>query len=157
LARSNAPAAPPALAPGETRLVYFSAAGRLGALRHDSRGWVLHPDLAPLREIEERLRLFHYQMEVRTADLALLPAHREVIGERTREHLEHLGRLLIDPVRAGGGPTPRLRIAPHGPLFRVPFHALPWHGTPLAEACEVSIDAMPGLPLSRPGPERSGT
>ena len=48
---------------------------------------------------------------------------------------------------ADGPPPRKLRVAPHGPLFRVPYHALPWNGGVLGETVEVALDPFPaGLP-----------
>ncbi len=129
---------------GEAQLLYFSAGGRLGALRLDARGWEKVTDLAPVAEVARLLRLFHYQMDVRGSEGASLAAHRQLIVARAQQHLAEIARLVIDPVLAPACPPSRLKICPHGPLFRVPFHALPWSGAPLLERCEVSIDPAAG-------------
>jgi hypothetical protein len=109
-----------------------------------------------MREVQERLRLFTYQMEARGSGASVLEKHRGRIEARARAHLEALGRALLDPVLAGSGNPTRVRISPYGSLFRVPFHALLWRGVPLIESAQVVLDPFPGwTPLHKP-PLRAG-
>jgi CHAT domain-containing protein len=133
----------PAIADGEAHVVYFSAGGRLAALRRDRAGWRLFRDLGPLEEIERLLRLFHHQMEARGSDAAVLRTHGGQIAARAVQHLAALGQRVLEPVLEPG--IVRLRISPYGPLFRAPFHALAWRGAPLIERCVVAID--PGFAM----------
>lgn len=136
---------------GRTTIIYFSAAGRLSALRHDDQGWSLHPDLLALREAERLLNLFHYQMEARGSDHATLVAHRVTILARAAEHLGELGRRLLNPVLGSSPTLSRLHVVPHGPLVRLPFHALPWQGAALVERADLSVGGLDEIPAAAKG------
>ncbi|HET7224388.1 MAG TPA: CHAT domain-containing protein, partial [Candidatus Eisenbacteria bacterium] len=134
-------------------VIYFSAAGRLGALCRSGGRLTVQRDLAPVDDVERRVRLLHYHMEVRGTRLAELDRHRETMRGRMREHLQALADRLLQPVLPATWEGP-VRITPWGPLHRVPFHALPWRGAPLVEHAEVVLEpGRGGAPL---GPGRHG-
>ena len=145
----------PPLAPGEMRVAYFSAGGRLGAMRHDREGWTLIPDLADLADVGQWVRLLGYQMDVRASGVSQLSPHFGLLAARADEHLRALGEKLLDPVLPPGTAVCPLRVRPHGILARVPFHALHWLGRPFVEQGQVAVEFAPALPAPR-RPGRSG-
>ena len=148
LAASHAPAREPgragyrsSLPPGAVELRFFGAGGMLGAIRSDASGSRLHTDLAPLEAVARLIRFLHYQMEVLASPVPELRPHREQAAHRAEHHLRSLSHGLLMPL-LGSPPWPReLRIVPHGPLFRVPWHALPVDEKRLVSLCDVTLEA----------------
>lgn len=130
----------PKTKPGETRIVYFSAAGRLGALVLTSDSATLKTDLIANEEIERRIVLLHFQMEGRSQGSPVLEGYARVLEDRVLRHLSALGQALLDPVLSVSAPPNRVRIVPCGNLFRIPFHALPWRDLPLGASAQVMIE-----------------
>src|SRR5205814_610505 len=127
-------------APGCVLIRFFSADGRLGAVRTDAHETVLVPDLAPLADVARDVRLFHYQMEVLGSAEPGLRAHRRLALERARRHLDVIAARVLEPVLAGDEPPREVRIAPHDVLARVPWHALPLRGRARAHHARVSLE-----------------
>ena len=63
---------------------------------------------------------------------------RQVLAALYRELVAPLEPLLEEAVSGGAGSIPKLAVVPHGPLHRVPFHALFDGGRYLIERFEVS-------------------
>jgi tetratricopeptide (TPR) repeat protein len=140
---------------GELRILYFSAGGWLSALVQDRAGWRVHASLAPVAEIARLVRLFLYQMDVGGSRVPMLAGQRALVEKRAADHLQALSRIVFHPGLAQGPPPRRLRIHPHGELFRVPFQTLSWDGWPLVESCEVVVEGPPGqAPAAAPGARR---
>jgi tetratricopeptide (TPR) repeat protein len=142
--------------PNEVILTYFSAAGRLGALRQGPDGSRVFPDLAPMSELERHVQLLHHQMDLRASQLPTMAAHDTELRARSRRHLDVLGRMILDPVLSPDRAIRRIVIAPWGPLFRIPFHALHWRGAPLTAVSEVSVALTPQVAPASPGGTREG-
>lgn len=141
---------------GELRLAYFSAGGQLAALAHDADSWRVFRNLASVAEVDHRVRLFHYQMDVSSSALPTMAAHSPAIDRRAREHLRELSEMILDPVWSGAREPRRIRVFPHGSLFRIPFAALTRQGVPLVARYEVVLDPRIELVARSSGTARSG-
>jgi tetratricopeptide (TPR) repeat protein len=141
---------------GDVSIAYFSAAGKLGAVRHDAAGWTQFPALLDMRELDRHVDLLCHQMDVRASSLPSLAGHVDALRERAHRHMEVLGRALLDPVLEVGVAPERLEIVPFGPLHRVPFHALPWRGSTLALTTEVAVALHPWVTPARGARPRRG-
>ncbi len=62
-----------------------------------------------------------------------------------------LARLLLQPFREAIEAAGRVRVIAHGPLARVPFHALPWNGARLLDHAPVAYGL--GIPAGIDAPQ----
>jgi len=81
-----------------------------------------------------------------------LERHRERAALRAQGHLRSLLQLLLVPLLGRPPWPPELRIVPHGPLFRLPWHALGSGEDRLVRSCNVTVVAPD--PASSPGAGR---
>lgn len=84
-------------------------------------------------EIEERLQRFRFHLAKHERPALVA---EDLVLRATRDNLARLAGRLLDPI-ARHLRGRRLVICPHGPLHRVPFHALPWGDDWLGDAFEI--------------------
>ena len=120
----------------ETRLIaYFARGERLMAFVIGSEG-APHVqelgDLRPLRELVARLRV---QLDRCAQDATLFARRGPALEAGCRRVLQALHARLLAPIAPALGSASRLVVVPHGPLHRVPFHAL-------HDGCDYLIDRI---------------
>ncbi len=133
------------LAPGAS-LVFAVSEGRADWRRLDPRARTMTAALA------DRL---DFQWSAAAMDAALAGDRSSLPGlcRTTNGLLDDAGGWLWDPVASMGfTPGTRWLVSPHGPLHRIPFHALRASGRYLAEICELGV--VPGAKawLAMPDP-----
>ncbi len=103
-------------------LEYFQSGERIvvALLSHDQLEIV---PLANLSEITTSLQSLEFQLSKLRLGSEYVKAFAGVLLNSTRAHLEHLYKMLIEPVRMRIQAR-HLVIAPHGVLHRLPFQAL---------------------------------
>ncbi len=112
-----------AVLPQETALLdYYAAGGRLH-LFVVTPTQIRHVPLGPLDEVVRTGRLLGFQMS-RNLSASPGPASGDPAWlAATRGHLESLYRALIEPAHPWL-PNGHWVVVPHGPLHRLPFHAM---------------------------------
>lgn len=123
---------------GDEILAFVYACGRVRVARH----------LGTVGEVERLLRKLDVQWERFRAGQKFAERHMAMLERSARQVLAALYGELVAPleplleeavsISGGTGPVPKLAVVPHGPLHRVPFHALFDGGRYLIERFDVS-------------------
>lgn len=144
-----------AVGPGTVAVEYFVEEGNLSAVVFSGDILVVRRRFARMEEVAERINAFHFQIGRAIARGLPGGAAGDRLADDACHELGGLWQLLLAPIKDAVGNPARLLVIPHGPLFRVPFHAL-WHdGRALIEDCEVvyapSAGILAHLPLRTTG------
>lgn len=124
----------PALDPRTALVEWFSIGDEIVALVLAAQSVRVIREVASVAELHTRLGLLGLGMRAYAAGKS-----RDERAERAAYRaLEHLGDVLVGPLRDAIARHSRLIVAPHGLLHGVPFHALAVDGEPLWSSHEVS-------------------
>lgn len=111
-----------ALAPGTALLDYFAADGRLWLFVVTATE-VCQVPLGRLEDVYRACRLLSFQMSRNSARPSSVEPNDQAWLTATQAHLRRLHSLLIEPALPWL-PNGHWVVVPHGPLHRIPFHAL---------------------------------
>ncbi|CAG0935322.1 hypothetical protein TFLX_04155 [Thermoflexales bacterium] len=123
----------------ETRLVeYFIARDQVCAFVVSRERISVYPALARLEELHPLLESLAFQIAKGQYGAAYLQRHRVSLLTAVRQVLSQLFEALLAPLWPELTIASSLIIVPHGPLHRLPFHALEVNGRPVIETHAVS-------------------
>jgi hypothetical protein len=123
---------------GETKLVeYCDLRGALHAFVIDGDGITVHA-LGPLDPIRRLVQLTLFNL-IGLPGRLRPPARSRPLEASTAAHLRTLHDVLVAPLHERLRPARPLVIAAHGPLHRLPFHALIGPDGYLGEACPITV------------------
>ena len=138
-----APASPDAVRVplGVTLLEYHVVGDEILAFVVTEGGIRIVRDLGTVARVQRLLRKLDAQWDRARAGGGLAERHGAALKRSTRQVLAALYDCLVAPVEPlveGSGAAPGLAVVPHGPLHRVPFHALYDGSRYLVERFEVT-------------------
>jgi len=125
--------------PAESRLIeYFIVRDQVCAFVVSRDQVTAHPNLVSVKELRPLLESLAFQMAKGQYGAAYMQRHRTSLLASVQHVLADLFRLLLAPLWSQLSEASSLIIVPHGPLHRLPFHALEVEGQPLITTHAVS-------------------
>ncbi|HTP06983.1 MAG TPA: CHAT domain-containing tetratricopeptide repeat protein [Anaerolineae bacterium] len=125
--------------PADSRLIeYFIVREQICAFVVARDQVTAHSNLVSVKELRPLLESLAFQLAKGQYGAAYLQRHRASLLASVRKVLSDLFRLLLAPLWAQLNEASSLIIVPHGPLHRLPFHALEVDGRPLIATHAVS-------------------
>jgi CHAT domain-containing protein/tetratricopeptide (TPR) repeat protein len=125
--------------PEGTLLVeYFIARDQVSAFVVARDQVEVYPGLCSMEELRPLLESLSFQISKGQYGPAYFQRHRAALLTSVRSVLAQLFHLLLEPLWSDLAKAETLLIVPHGPLHRLPFHALEFNGQPLIETHTVS-------------------
>jgi tetratricopeptide (TPR) repeat protein len=112
------------LEPDTALIEYFVVDGVIGAFVIRQGSVQVKRDLGRLAEIQKRADLLDFQFGRFRLGADYVRSHSDNLMEAVLEHLRALHATLFRPLEDHLAGCRRCIIVPHGPLHRVPFHAL---------------------------------
>jgi CHAT domain-containing protein/tetratricopeptide (TPR) repeat protein len=125
--------------PEESRLIeYFIARDQVCAFVVSRDRVTAHLDLVSVKELRPLLESLAFQLAKGQYGPVYMRRHSVALLASARITLADLFRLLVAPLWPQLNEAASLIIVPHGPLHRLPFHALEVNGQPLIATHAIS-------------------
>ncbi|HSD85460.1 MAG TPA: CHAT domain-containing tetratricopeptide repeat protein, partial [Anaerolineae bacterium] len=125
--------------PAETRLVeYFIARDEVCAFVVSRDRVTVYPGLVRVEELHPLLESLSFQIAKGQYGPAYVQRHRASLLTAVHQVLSKLFEALLAPLWPELSAASSLIIVPHGPLHRLPFHALEVNGRPVIDTHAVS-------------------
>jgi CHAT domain-containing protein/tetratricopeptide (TPR) repeat protein len=112
------------LAPDTALLEYFVLDGQIGAFVLRSGSAEVRRDLGAINAITRLADLLDFQFSRFRLGSEYVQSHYQNLSAIVLDHLRDLYAALLQPLEGLLAGCRRCNIVPHGPLHRVPFHAL---------------------------------
>jgi len=126
------------LADGTAVVEYFIARGQVMAFVLSRKAITAYPGVTSLATLRPLLESLAFQLSKGQYGSAYFQRHLVALSAGVRDVLAHLYQALLAPLWPELADVESLIIVPHGPLHRLPFHALDVNGQPLIETHAVS-------------------
>jgi tetratricopeptide (TPR) repeat protein len=123
---------------GSVLVEYFIARGQVSAFVVSRRGVEMVPALTTIAALHPLLEGLSFQLSKGQYGPAYFRRHRAALLASAREVLDRLFQALLAPLWPKLVEAESIVIVPHGPLHRLPFHALETGGQPLIETHAVT-------------------
>ncbi|HLF25877.1 MAG TPA: CHAT domain-containing tetratricopeptide repeat protein [Anaerolineae bacterium] len=126
------------LTEGTALVEYFIARGQVVAFVLSRKAITAHPSVTSLAALRPLLEGLFFQLSKGQYGSPYFQRHRTALLAGIRDVLAQLYQALLAPLWPELADVEALIIVPHGPLHRLPFHALEVNGQPLIETHAVS-------------------